>query len=167
MDDTLFIWVNPKCKTCGLVALGRRNTTQTAEDYVAFEKGKQGTWRTWVTRQSRVPAIRDAPAGVPGSVGVARWRPPAWVDPPPAQLKADNPSLRAREHESIRFTCVIARRPDYLQEQVDQLRQLEAKLPRRARSDLQPSADAAGGGRRRNQAEPSRGRRSPSSTPQA
>ncbi len=54
-DGTFFIWVNPKCKTCGLVALDVRNTTQTAEEYVAFEKGKQGTWRTWVTRQSRVP----------------------------------------------------------------------------------------------------------------
>jgi hypothetical protein len=53
-DGTLFIWVNPKCKTCGLVALGVENSTQTAEEYVAFEKGPRGTWRNLVKRQTPV-----------------------------------------------------------------------------------------------------------------
>jgi hypothetical protein len=37
---------------------------------------------------------------------------------------AENPSLRAREHEAIRFTCVVARRQDCVDEQVEQLRKL-------------------------------------------
>lgn len=53
-DGTLFIWVNPKCKTCGLVALGVENSTQTAEEYIAFEKGPRGTWRNLVKRQTPV-----------------------------------------------------------------------------------------------------------------
>ncbi len=53
-DATLFIWVNPKCKTCGLVALNVQNSTQTAEDYIAFEKSKRGSWRNMVKRQSPV-----------------------------------------------------------------------------------------------------------------
>lgn len=61
-------------------------------------------------------------AGIPRPAG--EWRTGAWVDPPPAQLVAENPSLRAREHESIRFTCVIARREDCVQEQVKQLQKL-------------------------------------------
>ena len=52
------------------------------------------------------------------------WRTLEWVDPPPAQLVAENPSLRVREHEAIRFTCIIARRMDCVQEQDDQLRKL-------------------------------------------
>jgi hypothetical protein len=54
-DGTLFIWVNPKCKTCGLVALTVQNSTQTAEDYIAFEKGARGTWRNMVKQQTPVP----------------------------------------------------------------------------------------------------------------
>jgi hypothetical protein len=54
LDGTLFIWVNPKCKTCGLVALNVQNSTQTAEDYIAFEKSKRGTWHNMVKRQSPV-----------------------------------------------------------------------------------------------------------------
>jgi lysophospholipase L1-like esterase len=61
-------------------------------------------------------------AGIPRPA--AEWRSGAWIDPPPAQLAAENPSLRAREHESIRFTCVIARRQDCVDEQVEQLRRL-------------------------------------------
>jgi hypothetical protein len=53
-DGTLFIWVNPKCKTCGLVALNVENSAQTAEEYIAFEKGAHGTWRNMVKRQTAV-----------------------------------------------------------------------------------------------------------------
>jgi tetratricopeptide (TPR) repeat protein len=64
--------------------------------------------------------LRDS--GIPRPAG--EWRAGAWVDPSPAQLLAENPSLRAREHEAIRFTCVIARRQDCVDEQVEQLRKL-------------------------------------------
>lgn len=53
-DDTLFIWVNPKCKSCGLVALSVQNSTQTAEDYVAFTKSKRGTLHNMVKSQTPV-----------------------------------------------------------------------------------------------------------------
>ncbi len=55
MDDTLFIWVNPKCKSCGLVALSIENSTQTAEDYVRFTTGPRGTLHQMKTTKTRVP----------------------------------------------------------------------------------------------------------------
>jgi hypothetical protein len=34
-----------------------------------------------------------------------------------------------REHEAIRFTCVVARRPDCVQAQIDALARLRAQAP--------------------------------------
>jgi len=65
-------------------------------------------------------------AGIPRPA--SEWRAAQWVDPPPERLVAENPSLRVREHEAIRFTCVIARRPDCVREQDDQLRRLGAAV---------------------------------------
>jgi tetratricopeptide (TPR) repeat protein len=61
-------------------------------------------------------------AGIPRPA--AEWRAQTWVDPAPEQLVAENPSLRAREHEAIRFTCVVARRQACVDEQVEALRKL-------------------------------------------
>ena len=66
--------------------------------------------------------LRDA--GVPRPA--SGWRPVDLVDPPPEQLVAENPSLRVREHEAIRFTCIIARRSDCVKEQDEELRRLTA-----------------------------------------
>ena len=64
-------------------------------------------------------------AGIPRPA--AEWRAQTWVDPSPEQLVAENPSLRVREHEAIRFTCVVARRQDCVDEQVEALRKLGAQ----------------------------------------
>jgi hypothetical protein len=53
-SDGLWIWVNPKCKTCGLVALSVDNSNQSAEDFVSFLEGKDGTLRGQVKSQRRV-----------------------------------------------------------------------------------------------------------------
>ena len=66
-------------------------------------------------------------AGIPRPA--AEWRAQTWVDPSPEQLVAENPSLRAREHEAIRFTCVVARRQECVDEQVEALRKLGALPP--------------------------------------
>jgi hypothetical protein len=41
---------------------------------------------------------------------------------------AENPSLRVREHQAIRFTCAVARRPNCVQEQEEQIRRLGASV---------------------------------------
>ena len=68
--------------------------------------------------------LRDA--GIPRPA--SEWHPTAWVDPPPEQLIAENPSLRVREHQAIRFTCAVARRIDCVREQDEQLRRLGAPI---------------------------------------
>jgi len=65
-------------------------------------------------------------AGIPRPA--PEWGALEWVDPPPEQLVAENPSLRVREHEAIRFTCIVARRQDCVQEQDEQLRRLGASV---------------------------------------
>jgi tetratricopeptide (TPR) repeat protein len=67
-------------------------------------------------------------AGIPRPA--AEWRAQTWVDPSPEQLVAENPSLRVREHEAIRFTCVVARRMDCVREQDAALRKLGATASR-------------------------------------
>jgi lysophospholipase L1-like esterase len=64
-------------------------------------------------------------AGIPRPA--SEWRAAEWTDPAPEQLVAENPSLRVREHEAIRFTCVVARRADCVREQDEQLRELVAR----------------------------------------
>jgi lysophospholipase L1-like esterase len=63
-------------------------------------------------------------AGIPRPA--REWRTSGWVDPPPEQLVAENPALRVREHQAVRFACGIARRPDCVREQDEQLRRLAA-----------------------------------------
>jgi tetratricopeptide (TPR) repeat protein len=65
-------------------------------------------------------------AGIPRPA--SEWRTPEWVDPSPAQLMAENPSLRVRELKAIRFTCVVARRTECMKEQDEQLRRLGASV---------------------------------------
>jgi lysophospholipase L1-like esterase len=67
-------------------------------------------------------------AGIPRPA--SDWRTPMWVDPSPEQLVAENPSLRVREHESIRLVCLVARRMDCVREQEERLRALGARIDR-------------------------------------
>ena len=53
-SDGLYIWVNPKCDTCGLVALSVDNSTQSAEDFIAMMEGKDGTLRGQVKSKTPV-----------------------------------------------------------------------------------------------------------------
>lgn len=74
-----------------------------------------------------VEALRDA--GVPRPA--SQWRDAgttAWTPTAPETLFAAEPSLRVREHEAIRFTCVIARRPDCVHEHEAALARLRAQL---------------------------------------
>jgi hypothetical protein len=54
MDDELFIWVNPKSKGSGLVALGVRNSTETAEEWIAMQEGPNGILRGQVKKRTPV-----------------------------------------------------------------------------------------------------------------
>lgn len=65
-------------------------------------------------------------AGVPRPA--TEWRDGVWVDPPPEQLLAENPSLRVREHEVLRITCILARRPDCVRAEAEALRRLGVQV---------------------------------------
>jgi tetratricopeptide (TPR) repeat protein len=73
-------------------------------------------------------ALREA--GIPRPA--REWRKAAWIDPSPEELVARDPSLRAREHEAIRFTCIVARRQACVDEQVEALARLAARGVRAA-----------------------------------
>jgi lysophospholipase L1-like esterase len=49
-------------------------------------------------------------AGVPRPA--AQWQDGGWIDPPPDRLLAQDPSLRVLEHQVMRVTCLLVRRPD-------------------------------------------------------
>ncbi len=65
-------------------------------------------------------------AGIPRPA--SEWRGLDGVDPPPEQLVAENPSLRVREHEAVRFACAVARRQDCVKEQDEQIRRLAESI---------------------------------------
>ena len=67
-------------------------------------------------------ALRQA--GVPRPA--EQWREAAYEDPSAASLYAANPDLRAREHEAIRFVCLLARRARCVEEQEAALAKLRA-----------------------------------------
>jgi lysophospholipase L1-like esterase len=62
-------------------------------------------------------------AGIPR--GAERWR-EGYQDPAPEALHAAHPELRIREHEAIRFVCLLARRTDCVAEQDAALARLRA-----------------------------------------
>jgi len=54
------------------------------------------------------------------------WRGGGYADPAPEALHAANPELRIREHEAVRFVCLLARRTSCVQEQDAALARLRA-----------------------------------------
>lgn len=64
--------------------------------------------------------------GVPRPAG--EWRDGGWVDPTVDQLLAEDPSLRVRERELMRLTCVLARRPDCARVEEEALRRLGVRV---------------------------------------
>jgi hypothetical protein len=56
------------------------------------------------------------------------WRDGGWVDPTVDQLLAEDPSLRVRERELMRLTCVLARRPDCARVEEEALRRLGVRV---------------------------------------
>jgi len=63
-------------------------------------------------------------AGVP--LPAERWLDGGYANPTPAALYAANPELRLREHEAIRFVCLLARREACVKEQDAALAKLRA-----------------------------------------
>jgi lysophospholipase L1-like esterase len=62
-------------------------------------------------------------AGIPRPA--PEWR-DGYADPAPEALHAANPDLRIREHEAVRFVCLLARRTSCVQEQDAALARLRA-----------------------------------------
>lgn len=77
--------------------------------------------------------LRDA--GIPRPA--REWPALAWSETPREALIAEKPSLVVREHESIRFVCYVARRPDCAREQEAIIESLRSQNRRQDRAAVQ------------------------------